>query len=220
MFLRQNRISPEATEARARVTIQLARHLPVIRVGAAEMLAWPLVRTHDRPVNDPAISLGPGRPLELVLRPRRRRTLFLLLISAGFTATGALMIGDGQPAGWLVAGSFGLGLVVALVSLLPRAAYLRLTPGGFMICSLFRPAFIDWTDVATFGVASVGLNRMVGFNYAPGYRRAAAIRGFSRTIAGFEGALPNTYGMTPARLAALMTAYRAHALSSRQCRQP
>ena len=157
---------------------------------------------------------------EMLLRASRGRAWLLMPVSAAFTATGVWMIRAHQVSGWLVAGFFGLCSLAGLAGvLLPQIVSLRLTSEGFTIRSLVRSSFIDWADVVEFGVTSVGMNRMVGFNFAPGYRRGAAIRGLSRTIAGFEGALPNTYGMKAVRLAALMSAYRAHALSSRRSRQ-
>jgi len=155
-----------------------------------------------------------GSPM--LLLPSRWRMLGLLLISGLFTAVGVLMIRDGRAVGWGVAAPFGLGVVIALFALvMPERNSLRLTPEGFTIGSLFRRTFIDWADVAEFGVTSTGLHRMVGFNYAPGYRGHAAGRSLAKGLAGFEGALPSTYGMKPLKLAALMSAYRAHVLAPR-----
>ncbi|HMK68951.1 MAG TPA: hypothetical protein VK433_10410 [Stellaceae bacterium] len=147
------------------------------------------------------------------MRAPRWSALLLLLVSAVFTATGVFMIRDGHSRGQLVAGCFGLGVLLALALLfMPERRSLLLTVKGFTIHSLFRNYFIDWADVAEFGVSSVGHRRMVCFNYAPGYNRSAIIRRLSVGFAGFEGGLPSSYGLKVMQLAALMSAYRAAAL--------
>jgi len=69
----------------------------------------------------------------------------LLLICLGFTVIGVFMIleGDGFDA-WLVASFFGLGLVVTLAQFWPAASYLKLTPKGFVCCTLFRNWSAGW----------------------------------------------------------------------------
>lgn len=150
---------------------------------------------------------------ELTLRPSRWRLLLLLLFSASFTGIGALMIQDGDQRGWFVLSAFGIGTVVALLILVaPGASYLRLAPEGFTICSLFRRSTTRWSEVTEFGLATIGMRTLVGFDYAPGFQRSPRLRRLSAAISGNEGALPDTYGLRALELALVMTRYRKRAL--------
>jgi hypothetical protein len=143
-----------------------------------------------------------------VLRPRRWKVLGLLAVSGGFTAGGVWMLAAGEWEGWLVSGFFGLCFIVAAALLLPGSAYLRLGPEGFEVCSLFRARSYRWADVEGFGVALVGGNRMVAFNFAPGFPGSVVARRLAVLLSGWEGALPDTYGMGAEELAALLNGYR------------
>jgi hypothetical protein len=107
---------------------------------------------------------------------------------------------------------FGFGTVVAVINLLPGRSYLRLTDEGFEVSSLSRKYFLHWTDVQHFGVAYVGLNKMVVFNFASPYVKEKMGRSISRQIAGWEGGLHDTFGMKAENLAALMN---THLISTR-----
>jgi len=50
---------------------------------------------------------------------------------------------------------------------------------------------------------------MVVFNYSDHYDRVKMMRGFARKIAGYEGALPDTYGMSADQLADLLNNWKA-----------
>jgi hypothetical protein len=105
---------------------------------------------------------------------------------------------------WLAAIFFGAGVVIAAVMLLPGAGYLRLEPDGYRVCSLFRAQFIPWTSVHDFGVTHILLNKVVGMNFEPGRAPARALSRINSGLVGFEGALPETYGMSAEALAELM----------------
>jgi hypothetical protein len=145
---------------------------------------------------------------ERVLRPNRWKVLVLLAVSLVFTAIGVGMAADGRWMGWVAVGFFGLGVVVFTVQLLPGSASLRLGPDGFVICSLFRPSTCRWSDVARFGVGTVGPKRMVVFDFAPNARGSVALRRLATALSGWEGALPDCYGMSAEELAALLNAYK------------
>src|SRR3712207_1529875 len=104
-----------------------------------------------------------------VLRPSKRKWTLMLLLSLAFTAGGVWMISDGDGAGWVVAGFFGLCALAGAVMLLPNAAYLELTPEGFTTKALFRRKTYRWRDVAEFGTHVAGSVTQVGFNFAPDY---------------------------------------------------
>jgi hypothetical protein len=89
-----------------------------------------------------------------------------------------------------------------------------LAPEGFTICSLYRKSFIRWSDVQDFRVVVIGLNKMVGFDYAPHYQRAKRTRRISTALSAAEGALPQTYGLRVQQLAELMNLFRLRAVGA------
>lgn len=118
------------------------------------------------------------------------------------------MILSGESIGWLPALFFGLGVVVFGVILLPNSAYLRVSQDGFTVCSLFRAHSYRWSDVGPFTVDRIGPNRMVVFNFSDQYRALPLARKAASAITGYEGALPDSYGMSLEELACLLNEYR------------
>jgi hypothetical protein len=151
----------------------------------------------------------PSAPETLVLRPSRVKALVMLVIGAVFTASGVLMVRDGKTMGWFVLVFFALCTVIFLSLLLPNSAYLRLTPEGFEIRSLFRSFRNQWSDVASFRAGRVGLNPMVMITFAPTYARGRTARAVADALTGGEGGLPDTYGHSAKDLAALLNDWRA-----------
>ena len=152
---------------------------------------------------------------ERVLRPSRLSWLLVLAISLAFVVGGLLALFGPRPAKpedawgmWLCVGFFGLVAGVALLQFLPQSSFLRLHADGFTVRTLYREATYRWEDVDTFGVMVVRLHKMVGFNYAPHFDRAKRLRRAVAAVAGFEGALPDTYGMKAEELANLMNEYK------------
>jgi hypothetical protein len=143
-----------------------------------------------------------------ILRPNRLKTFGWLTLCAGFTAGGVWMILSGESIGWLPALFFGLGVVVFGVILLPNCAYLRVSQDGFTVCSLFRAHSYRWSDVGPFTVDRIGPNRMVVFNFSDQYRALPLARKAASAITGYEGALPDSYGMSLEELACLLNEYR------------
>jgi hypothetical protein len=136
--------------------------------------------------------------------------LVLLGICAAFVAAGVFMLPTKPVAGYGTIVFFGLGVLVALVHLLPGSSYLELGQGGFTLCNLFRKSFHRWEDIAEFFPLSIAPGKlMVAVRYAPGYQAQATARKFATQLAGAEGALPDTYGMSAAELAALLNTVRA-----------
>ncbi len=150
-----------------------------------------------------------------VLRPSRRKWLLELIASGLFVAGGWWMILDGSWKGWLGVVFFGLCAIASAVVLLSGSPYLRITPDGFTVCSLFRSCTCRWNDVERFQVARGGCNRMVAFNFVADFDGYSTGRKIAAWLAGYEGALPDTYGMSCGELAALLNRYkeRASALS-------
>src|SRR6266481_8165919 len=112
-----------------------------------------------------------------------------LLVCLGFSVIGVFMILDGEGlSGWFVALFFGLGVVVFLAQFWPAASYLKLTPRGFVCCTLFRSWSASWESVSEFYVGRIGGEEKVVFK-----------------LSGSSGAkfLPDTYGRTLQELADL-----------------
>jgi len=132
----------------------------------------------------------------------------LFLLSLLFVLGGIWMIRDGATAGYFCAGFFALGLLVFPLRFHPKAAYLRLAPEGFTFCALFRTATVPWTQICEFRPTCVGGLNTVGWNYTPDYQPARRVRRIVNFLCGCEATLPDTYGMKPQDLAALMESLR------------
>ena len=122
------------------------------------------------------------------------------------------MVTEGNSMGWLVA-IFCLGIPISIVQMLPGASSLRLETVGFTMRTLFRDSSYGWGQVTEFGVVEIkqgGMtaHRMVGFNFVGKDAASTGGRKLSRALAGYEGALPDTYGMKAQKLADLMNACR------------
>ena len=74
----------------------------------------------------------------MTLYPKRSRAIRLFFLCAIFVAIGIWMGVTGEWIGYLIAGFFGLGVVVFIIQLIPGSAYLHLDPEGFTFCSLCR----------------------------------------------------------------------------------
>ncbi len=164
---------------------------------------------------------------ERVLRPGRLTWLLVLAISLAFVAVGLLALLGPRPveqedawAMWLCVGFFGLVAGVALLQFLPQSSFLRLHADGFTVRTLYREANYRWEDVDTFGVMAIRHNKMVGFNYAPHFDQAKRLRRAVAGLAGFEGALPDTYGMKAEELADLMNEYKYRHEAAAEGRTP
>lgn len=145
----------------------------------------------------------------MTLKPRLSRFVLLLIVCAAFVAMGAFLVARGQTMlGWLNIGFFGLGVAVAIVSLLPGSNYLQLTREGMHVVSLYRRWSVRWNDVQEFFPALVARREMVCWNHAAGYDRQRTGRLLATGLAGVEAALPDTYGLSAEALAQLLNRWR------------
>jgi hypothetical protein len=149
------------------------------------------------------------------LRPSPWKHLALLAISAGFVAGALLVEPANSPLKWFTVAFFGLGVVVALVTLVPGSSYLRLEPDRMSVRTLYRTWHVPWTDVTEFFVAPVGGRGMVCWNYTPESTRQKRGRAVSRAIAGVEAGLPDTYGRPAEELANLLNQWRSGVMGTR-----
>ena len=103
-----------------------------------------------------------------------------------------ILEGEGLTA-WFVASFFGLGLVVTVAQFWPAASDLKLTPKGFVCCTLFRQWSAGWESVSEFYVGRIGDEEKVIFK---------------RSGSSGTKFLPDTYGRTLLELADLMNDWR------------
>jgi hypothetical protein len=145
------------------------------------------------------------------LRPRPWKWLGILLGCLAFCVIAVLMLQEGRAMGWFCLAVFGLGAVIAVVALLPRANYLLLDEDGFTFCSLFRAHRVRWEEVEGFGVVRVASNRMVGWLYCQGQQPQGRGVRMSLALAGCHAALPENYGLRAEELAQLLEQLRQEA---------
>lgn len=144
----------------------------------------------------------------------------LLCVCILFAVIGFNMLQQGQGIkGGLVFGVFGFGSMVLAVKMLPNSTYLRLTPVGFELCSLFKKTFFRWEEVTNFAVVEVpsGFTRtkLVGFNFTPLYRGgkvSSRIREINTQLSGREASLPDSFGLTHDELVAVLVQWHSAAM--------
>jgi hypothetical protein len=160
-----------------------------------------------------------------VLRPRKAKWALVLLLSVTFVAVGLLMLRDPDARddrvwAYVSVTFFGLGVLVSLLQFVPGSSFLRLTPQGLTVRTMWRTKFYRWADIERFGVAEFTTShggfrqrhRLVGFDIAPTYPRggaAEALMSFNRNRTGFQAALPDNYGRPHADLAAYLNTLKA-----------
>jgi len=134
----------------------------------------------------------------------------MLLGCAAFTATGIFMVRAGQWVGWVAIVFFGLGVVVFALQLLPNSTYLRVGPGGFTVCTLFRAHSCGWTDVDAFRVAHVGAKDMVVFGFSKQYRGPRRLSRVNVHLVGAEAAVAaaGSWDVSMDELADMLNQYR------------
>jgi hypothetical protein len=153
-------------------------------------------------------SLLPDGHSEIVLRPGRVKTILLLCFCLIFPI--GPLIRTPAPDEWyiwLIGAFFGLCALVFAVQLIPSSTYLRLSPQGFTVRSLFRTApMILWRDVSEFQVAVLPRQKLVVYESTA--TTMPTLRKINRALVGAGEALPNSFGLKPQELADLMNAWR------------
>jgi len=151
-------------------------------------------------------------PGPVTLYPSRRKWLLIFAISALFTAGGTWMITSGDASGWFVVIFFGLGLIVAALAMLPGAGALMLDSDGFGVTNLFRHHRTHWQDTSGFAAARIPPARQPMVVYDDTTQSAKSLARINIAIVGRNAGLPDTYGLSAADLAQLMTQWRERAL--------
>ena len=147
--------------------------------------------------------------LPLTLHASLVKASLLLLVCLVFTVIGVWMGLDTHDwVGWACAGLFGMGCVIFTLNMLPGASYLRLEEDGFTYSALYRKHNVKWAVTRDFGVMSIRYTRMVGWTFVATHKMSATMRTPNQAIAGFDAALPDTYGMKAMTLAVIMATLR------------
>jgi hypothetical protein len=147
-----------------------------------------------------------------VLKASRFKWTVLLFAGAVFAMAGVLIFfaaPGGRVGGIVVFVFFGACAAVAATQLVFRST-LTLTTEGFTFTGLGRRVTRRWNDIDYFvAVRTSALSGLVGIRLSVSPEQASGVRRAARAIAGYDGgALPDTYGMTAAELAALMNDWR------------
>jgi hypothetical protein len=143
--------------------------------------------------------------LPVTLRSSRKKTLLMLGGSLAFVAAGFWLTLEQPLTGYLCVVFSGLCAVVFCVNSLPNSSYLRLTPEGFTMCSMFQCRSIEWRHVSKFGVSHIGTRKMVGWDPAHPISKVGKA---TKLLSGYVSALPDTYGLTAENLADLLNRLR------------
>jgi hypothetical protein len=146
--------------------------------------------------------------LPVTYRTRPAKMAFLVLGSLVFVSLGLWLLPREPNIARACIIFFGLCALVGLVNLLPNSSYLTLTEKGFLLVSLFRKHFVEWSNVQSFVPVRIQRRSMVGWNYSSEYRGSKRLRSVNSALAGVEAALPDTYGMPAEQLADLMNQLR------------
>lgn len=150
-----------------------------------------------------------GNPLSpKVLYSSRTRTVLLVLGFLVATGFGVLMVRAGAGYGWLTLAFGVMGLAVFLF-ILANPNRLELSASGLTTVTLGRRWSVGWDQCGEFRTwkndIQLGAPAMVVFDCsAPGVR-GHALELAAEAISGANAALPETYGMSAADLAALLT---------------
>jgi hypothetical protein len=149
-------------------------------------------------------------PGPVTLYPSRKKWLVILLVSALFTLGGIWMVRAQAAWGWGALIFFGLCTVLSIVMLLPGAAGLKLHVDGFQMTAFFRSHRWRWQDIKKFEPVMITPEHTVVCFDDPA--QVASMGGkISKSYAGYNSALPDTYGLAPDDLAQLMTQWKSRA---------
>jgi hypothetical protein len=168
-----------------------------------------MMRDYATPGATHEVRANPEQSGEVVILRHGRLWSLLIAAICALCVAGVWAIRDeaSRAAVWLGIIFFGFGVVLAIVRLLPGANYLRLDPTGFTYCVAFYRQRVAWSDVSEFGVVAKDATHAystVGFNYVPRFTENQAGRELAKSVNGWEGALPGTYGRRAAELSDLM----------------
>ena len=77
--------------------------------------------------------------------------------------------------------------------MLPNGMSLRLDQEGFESRTLLKSTKTKWSDVESFRIDNIRGAKMIAVAYKPHYANLKLLRQANQAMAGFEGAIPNSY---------------------------
>jgi hypothetical protein len=156
-------------------------------------------------------------------RPSKGKWALILLLFAGVVAGGFDMVErpEWRVGGYVMIVFCGLGVLAALIQIVPGSSFLRVNSDGITIRAVWRTTFYRWSDIDRFGVAELemfshGMTqriRRVGLNFSSSCPDPAKRR-LNRALSGFEGVLPDNYGWDCAEFAAHLNQCRSQYVGS------
>ena len=134
------------------------------------------------------------QPETVVYKAKFGKSLVLGLIFSAMGYTGYLGVSAGAKPAWAAVGLGVLGVVFAILRIIPGSTYLKLTTEGFTARVIWRTAFIPWSDIKEFDVSSPRL-----FVHQVVYRLTASRKGamnrVARSLMTYDGAIPPEFGV-------------------------
>lgn len=142
--------------------------------------------------------------MEKVFRPSAGSTLIRVFVCL---VVCVLLIYVEPSKTWL---SIGVALVGVgfLARLLPRAAYLKLTPAGMEYKNYLPKRFIPWSDISHFSTYKMKGSTLVGWTYASNFNRHRLSRGAGRLALGVEDGMSESFGSAASSLVSILEEWR------------
>jgi hypothetical protein len=108
---------------------------------------------------------------------------------------------------------FGLATAVGVKCLLPNGSFLRLDENGFEAVYPFRKQRFRWTEVSDFTTFRAKISQYVSFRTTKPLN--FWMRLMASLVAGRDGSLPDTYGLSASELMEIMIAWQNLAIRQR-----
>ena len=150
----------------------------------------------------------------LLLKPAKGKVYFRLAAGVAMVAL-AVSMRDQGPIMWFAIILFAIFSGIFVLQAFPGASYLQLLPEGFVIRALYKTSpLLRWESVSEFRVGSL-LPWRKAVVFDPTQPHLSRVVPINRNLTGGSGALPDNYGLRPAKLAALLNDWRQNALAVR-----
>ena len=146
---------------------------------------------------------------ELILRPSPAKWFWMTM---GFFVGGLVclsMISQHEWLGWVLISIMSFGTVFCAWVPFASRMRLHLSPAGVTFGTLRRRYVYRWPDIASFfGLHMGSWQHTVGFNFSDSFPGERRVRRINQEFGRFDRFLPDTYGMQPLELAALVETWR------------
>jgi hypothetical protein len=147
----------------------------------------------------------------LLLQTDRRQDSLLVAVSALIVGLGVVLWWNEWPGALWLGAVFTLPLSIGLLQGLARCSSLSVTAEGFEIRYLFRRRSYRWRDVSEFRVEHLGPLECVVFGRGTGRSLDLPPAFLAPVLEAREVAIPQTYGLKAAELAAMLNEHRVNA---------